>query len=633
VGSAAPVGDPIIRIRAAIGPLIIGVSTWCAAASATARETASSAPGSGWVLLAAMACAALIPGVRRRPIVALPALISTLPSIPLAWPAVVLMWTGPLAFVPIAASLAAAVGTGWANRLGDRLKAADTKRATVLSGIATLVAGLFVVWAIVPRVPRGDEPHYLVIALSLLKDGDLRIENNHRDPDYIDAFGELKPDFIQPGRKGAIYSIHAPGLAVLVLPAFALFGYRGAAMMVLLVGAAAGSIIWRIGWRTTRDVNAAWFAWAAIALSVTFLIQSATVFPDVPGALCVAAGLLLYLCIADPTEKSQSLTTSQMVAGSAALAALPWLHTRFAIPAGVIGFLIVSRLAIDQSRSLSDRRTLLVAFLALPVLSAIGWFAYFQVIYGTPNPAAPYGDTSGPDGTHARYIPGGLAALLFDQQFGLLAYAPVLAAGVAGLWMGGKSVRRVTTASIAIIAPYLLAVTAYWMWWAGRPAPPARFATAVLPALAPCLAIAWARGSEGARRTMLALLGVTVAITTLVLSVGRGALAWNDRDAHARLLDWLSPSVSLARGWPSFFWRLDPPQLSSEWPFFLHAALAVVILVSGWLLLRRLMPRRSADPALWNTAIALWLLVGSMAVTQAGWFLNGVNGFAAYAGR
>src|SRR5262249_21631717 len=153
----------------------------------------------------------------------------------------------------------------------------------------TLVAGLFVAWAIVPRVPRGDEPHYLAIALSLLKDGDLRIENNYRAPDYIDAFGELKPDFIQPGRKGVIYSIHAPGLAVLVLPAFALFGYRGAAMTVLLVGAVAGSIIWRIGWRTTRDVNAAWFAWAAIALSVTFLIQSATVFPDVPGALCVGA--------------------------------------------------------------------------------------------------------------------------------------------------------------------------------------------------------------------------------------------------------------------------------------------------------------------------------------------------------
>ena len=31
-----------------------------------------------------------------------------------------------------------------------------------------------------PSVPSGDEPHYLIITQSLLKDGDLRIENNHQ---------------------------------------------------------------------------------------------------------------------------------------------------------------------------------------------------------------------------------------------------------------------------------------------------------------------------------------------------------------------------------------------------------------------------------------------------------------------
>ncbi len=32
--------------------------------------------------------------------------------------------------------------------------------------------------------PGGDEPHYLVIAHSLLTDGDLQIENNHVERDY-----------------------------------------------------------------------------------------------------------------------------------------------------------------------------------------------------------------------------------------------------------------------------------------------------------------------------------------------------------------------------------------------------------------------------------------------------------------
>ena len=79
-----------------------------------------------------------------------------------------------------------------------------------------------------PQLPGGDEPHYLVITQSLLADGDLRIENNHRRGDYRAYTAlELKPDFLKRGVDGQIYSIHAPGVSVLVLPAFALAGYPG----------------------------------------------------------------------------------------------------------------------------------------------------------------------------------------------------------------------------------------------------------------------------------------------------------------------------------------------------------------------------------------------------------------------
>ena len=79
-----------------------------------------------------------------------------------------------------------------------------------------------------PRIPGGDEPHYLIITQSLLTDGDLRIEDNHRRREYAAYVdGELKPDYLRRGRDGAIYSIHAPGVSALVLPAFALAGYPG----------------------------------------------------------------------------------------------------------------------------------------------------------------------------------------------------------------------------------------------------------------------------------------------------------------------------------------------------------------------------------------------------------------------
>src|SRR5947199_249206 len=86
--------------------------------------------------------------------------------------------------------------------------------AIVFSAIAFSLGA----WAVAPRQPVGDEPHYLIITQSLLLDHDLQIENNHRRGDYRAYFrgGDMKPDYLNRGANGQIYSIHAPGLPVLI---------------------------------------------------------------------------------------------------------------------------------------------------------------------------------------------------------------------------------------------------------------------------------------------------------------------------------------------------------------------------------------------------------------------------------
>jgi hypothetical protein len=135
-------------------------------------------------------------------------------------------------------------------------------------------------------------------------------------------------------------------------------------------------------------------------------------------------------------------------------------------------------------------------FLIVPCVSAAAWFGFFQVIYGTPNPAAPYG-TSG--ASRAAYVPGGLIGLLFDEQFGLLAYAPVMAFAIVGLVRTRRAgVRTIALATTATAAVYLTGVSTYWLWWAGTPASPARFAVAMLPICAIPLASAWAAARRNA---------------------------------------------------------------------------------------------------------------------------------------
>ena len=102
---------------------------------------------------------------------------------------------------------------------------------------------------------------------------------------------------------------------------------------------------------------------------------------------------------------------------------------------------------------------------------------FFVAVYGVADPSAPYG--TGRDFS-ISFIPGGLTGLLFDQRFGLLANAPVLAVGIAGLVMmfrlpkasapvlsPERADRRLAIELLFVMVPYLLTATSYAMWWAG----------------------------------------------------------------------------------------------------------------------------------------------------------------------
>lgn len=568
-----------------------------------------------------------IPAWRRRPALAAPALLATLPWWPVPLPSIALVWTGPLAWLPIGLASLAALFDEIARRPPESLEsraAPYQARTWRVAAALTLAVGIAGGWSLSPRIPQGDEMHYLVITQSLLKDGDLRIENNHRARDYAAYYDkQLAPDVIQRGRDGQIYSIHAPGLSVLVLPAFWLFGYRGAQATVLLLAALAAGLIWKIGWRATGSATAAWFAWAALTGSITFVIQSATVFPDVPAALIVAGATYVLLAM-NARDGSWTPGGPALAAVGTLLACLPWLHTRFAVLSAGFGGLIVWSILRDHAAPAFARSRRLAWFLSAPVVGATCWFAFFQLLYGTPNPAAPYG--ARPEVSLA-FIPGGLAGLFFDQQFGLIAYAPVLAAALAGIVLARPGPTRWTSlATTAVALLYLAVVATYWMWYAGVPATPARFATAVLPAFAIPLARSWAVSGVFGRTTLAMLLGLSLAFTVVVIGVDFGRLTWNVRGNSALWLEWLGPVVDLARGWPSFFWRLSPEDLSTEIPYFVHvfAWLAVVAAIAA---AGRLVVRRTSRAVEAASSVTVWsVALGLMALVQTGWWLNGVPG-------
>jgi hypothetical protein len=566
-------------------------------------------PALGIVLLAAAGVLALgRRGASLAP-VALLALVF-LPWLPVPLPPVFLMWNGRLT-----ALIWSAVALGMIASLHPRFSV--PLRPDVAAGALACAIYAVAAWQVSPSVPGGDEPHYLVITQSLLRDGDLKIENNHRRRDYREYHaGDLPPHTLRRGRDGEIYSVHAPGLPVLIAPAFAVGGYRAVMAFLVVVSALGSALAWRLSWLVTRRADAAWFGWAAVTLSATGIFHSFSVYPDGPGGVLTLTGIWALLRADGEVRNGDSRLRPWLLHG-AALAALPWLHSRFAVLAGGIGALVLLRLA--GTRNAVGKA---VAFLSVPAIGALCWILFFVAIYGTPDPTAPYGSSQ--IGSLA-YVPSGSGGILFDQRFGLLAYAPVLAFAFGGLVRMAirPDRRRLAVQLLFIIVPYLVIVTNYAMWWGGW-SPPARFFVPVLLPLAIPAAVAWtAIASRPARATASAALAFTVFASSVLVFAEGGRLAYNVRDSYALWLDWLNPAVDLARGVPAWF-------RGEEASFLRDVAIWAAALAAAFVALRAVERRAALRRRGVLAAAAAWLYAtAAMAAVSLLWTLHGAEGITA----
>jgi hypothetical protein len=522
------------------------------------------------------------------------------PWLPGPLPSVLFIWAGPLGFwlwTIVLAGLFAPAAFRHAPRILTST-ARDPRRAPWLAAAIAAIAYLGAAYQVFPRLPTGDEPHYLVIAQSLLTDHDLKIENNHRRGDYRAYYDDdLRPDYLQRGTNGEIYSVHAPGLAVIVAPVFAMFGYPGVLVFLAIVSAAGTALAWTATWRVTTDAGAAWFGWAAAALSAPFLFQSFVVYPDGPGAVLVMVGVLAL--VAD-----RPLSTRRLVLTGVALALLPWLHTRYVVAAVMLGLTIAARAG-------SARR--IAALLSIPAISATCWFAFFYAIYGTPDPRAPYGGSTQSD---IANLGRGLTGLLFDQQFGMLPAAPVLLCALAGLVVLLRQSPSLAAALVLVAAPYGLVVGAYQMWWGGNSSPGRFLIPVVLPLAIPAGVWFHTRRGSASRLAGLGALAISLLISVTLAFIDRGALLYNFRDGSSRLLTWLSPLVNVTTGMPSVF-QTTPAAAFAHGLVWLAA---VAIALSAAMAIER----RGAAPVTVAVVLGLSAIVASAGALSIVWRDHGV---------
>jgi hypothetical protein len=173
----------------------------------------------------------------------------------------------------------------------ERERPAYGRRAALAVTLCAMVlgAGLTAWWTATDRARiTGDEPHYLIIAASLLRDRDLDVRNNYEeDARTREIYGPVRRHAWRSG--DGLRSFHAPGLGLLLALPLGIGGVIGSRVVLALVVAAV--LAWT-GWIWARDrlsPSDAVLATAGIVLSVPVVAGGGYLYPDLLGGALLAA--------------------------------------------------------------------------------------------------------------------------------------------------------------------------------------------------------------------------------------------------------------------------------------------------------------------------------------------------------
>lgn len=362
-------------------------------------------------------------------------------------------------------------------------------------GIFTVSSVLYGGWALYVSqltMVRGDEAHYMLATQSLLRDGDIDLHNN-ATRENIAEFRVLPFDLHRAPSSpaGTSYSIHPPGLSVLLLPAYAAGVHLwqnprlACSLFMAMVSAAALSLLFlwlvRLGFRRALALVTIGIL-ATTAPTVFFSVQ---IYPDIVAVLAAALVLMRLsrwqiACPVQPeTEYPETgyqgpltLATLTLMLGT-----LPLLHPRFLPLSALLGLPLVL-----QARSETHSRRSILAVAGTASLCVGAMLAYNLVISGDwlghMRPGNAWDDKALMLSTWPVSLPGHW----LHATKGLVANAPVMLLALVGAgWLLSQRDRRLLVA-LALYASTVVINGTHHDWGFGF-AMPARFMMSGVPAL------------------------------------------------------------------------------------------------------------------------------------------------------
>ncbi len=327
----------------------------------------------------------------------------------------------------------------------------------------TTTVGLLLAWSFhVASITTGDEPHYLIVADAISVDRTFNPENSYvrevrRHADYppglplVERVMEENAPHLVHGPHGW-YSVHGVGLSLLIAPAAAIGGESGARSVSVATGLAVVVLLWAMSGRFLASSRIRAIALTPLCLALPVVSAATQIYPDLAGGALCLLGLLGIIWA------REGMPMARLLVVATAVAFLPWLHLRFAVPAT----LLVAAITWASSRrdgGISRTHLVLTVPLATSAvaLAIYNWWAFGSV-------SGPYGGEAMSIGRHSLMV---LVGLGVDQNQGILAQQPLHLVGLFFLVAFVRRHRLLGGTMIAVIAAIVLPSAAHPAWYGG----------------------------------------------------------------------------------------------------------------------------------------------------------------------
>lgn len=313
----------------------------------------------------------------------------------------------------------------------------------------------------------GDEPHYLIIAHSLLIDHDFDLANNYDQRDYQQFLRPgviIQPHTVPGAKPGSRLSFHSPGVSFLILPFYFLGRLLGRPAITFLprvgIGLWGALFCWQIflllkqkGWGEKLALK----LWAISAFTSPIFFYSLHIYPEI---IIACFSLIIFRWLTKfPESKPYLLALCGLF-----LSFSFWFHAIKYIFIIIPLFLLALIKIFKTAKKLKNSFIFLCPF----VTGTLAYFAFQKSLYGSFNPTSvSWQGAMGSEESFAflkfilfsipfRFRWETLVGYFLDQRDGLLLYAPIYLLAFVGLLIMLRQKNKLAWQIILLTWPYFL---------------------------------------------------------------------------------------------------------------------------------------------------------------------------------